>query len=1064
MPEHNPIIDHPAAPPPWLPQWPDLGAIDKMFSLGIRQYSRRLMFRANAVRLQWTALYLEIDIEQQRARWRQAGDHWRSNCSCGFPGGLCAHAYLAARLFTEVCNGHNWRQQKPPSPTATDAVPPPAGTDVALPPPRRQAPPARHHGKIDAEQFLEVELDFHHSGTDVAVRFYANSNGQRRLLRLQALLNEGLRVRKHTMPPRRWPAMDQEFLRWLVETLQQKPGALNVNMQMLKLSTANFQHWCDRWHDYPQRFIERSSQKAYHAGGEAKAHLEFHLRPVEDSIEIAAMIIAPDGKVYDFPTIFSMLAEGKKNIVIDGQLLSFTPPVPWELLLEVFSKKAPRMRRQHICEHLPHLLYGRLDLVKGPVIRHRQVKGKIRFEAKPDGADILLTITVNKMPLPLDGNATATALRRHGRCYEVVTQSSDELPTVRRLLAPLPLQQVDANKSLYRLAGSRENMLQLVELWRQLPAEVEHFAEPQLAALLQGATAPKAEVFLHSDANLHRAHLQWRVGDEVVAHAEMLQAMRSEHGVYRTRAGNWLHVDADQAKQQLSDMQGLGFDMAGRQLLQAPQARQLARQVSASTTAMVAESSRSLAQRLLSEPEPQLWPIPPALQRILRPYQLLGAEFMIDRCVHKVGAILADDMGLGKTLQVLTTFAAAVAAGETAPALVICPASVVAVWLDQVRQFCPELNAVAYRGDAELRRNLLLQPSVNLFVTNYALVRNDIEFLLNHEFSFVAVDEAQYIKNPASQVSVAIKRLRTDRPLALTGTPLENQLLDLWSLADFVAPGLFGNKEEFSERYDNIQGRQLLRTRLAPLLLRRSKHQVAPELPPRTEETLEIALEPLQQRFYDMVLAEARQNMHQHGAIDILAALTRLRQVCCHPQLVDENAPLQASAKVEVLRAMLEEVLGEGHSALVFSQFANMIRLLEKLLTAAGIPVLTLTGDTPMAEREQLVQKFQSSEQPYVFLISLKAGGTGLTLTNASYVFLYDPWWNPAVEQQAIDRTHRIGQVNPVFVYRLVSSGTVEEKVRQLQQEKAQLFQSMLDGEIDTPQRLSASDLQALLN
>ena len=461
---------------------------------------------------------------------------------------------------------------------------------------------------------------------------------------------------------------------------------------------------------------------------------------------------------------------------------------------------------------------------------------------------------------------------------------------------------------------------------------------------------------------------------------------------------------------------------------------------------------------------------------MLRVYQKQGFDFLFDRAAHGVGAVLADDMGLGKTLQILALLTARMrghAAGQTPPAtpssdvraLVICPASVVAVWLQEAEKFCPWLRCAAFAGPAEQRTAVLNRTDWDVLVTNYALIRQDADKFASRDFAFIVLDEAQQIKNPAAQITRVVKQLRTACPIALTGTPLENRLLDLWSIIDFLNPGFLGSEKTFLARYEQPQRARELARQVRPIILRRTKEAVAPELPLRTEETLKIELTEPQREIYDLELMRARQILREKGPVEILAALTRLRQLCCHPQLVLKQQSHAGSAKLDTLREMVVEVLEEGHSMLVFSQFASMLELIREDEGVREMPSFMITGRTPAAKRAQLVRQFNESAEPQLFLLSLKAAGTGLTLTKADYVFLFDPWWNPAVERQAIDRTHRIGQEKPVIAYRLVAADTVEEKVQALQKEKEQLFaEVMADSEhAALPQRLDMADIKSLL-
>ena len=468
-------------------------------------------------------------------------------------------------------------------------------------------------------------------------------------------------------------------------------------------------------------------------------------------------------------------------------------------------------------------------------------------------------------------------------------------------------------------------------------------------------------------------------------------------------------------------------------------------------------------------------PLPASVAAELRPYQKEGFDFLCHLSRLRLGGILADDMGLGKTLQTLAWLAWLREQDGPAhkPSLVICPASVLHNWRREANRFTPHLQVLVLESGAA-RHNLRKQiPQHDLIVTNYALLRRDLEALQKFAFHAVILDEAQFIKNPAAQVTQSVKQLKADHLLALTGTPLENRLLDLWSIVDFVQPGYLGNQEHFSQTYeprgDGVESaqriaRRRLSAKLRPLMLRRLKQRVAKDLPDRIEERRDCQLGDDQRKLYLAELRRSREQVFQvvsdrglnQSKIHVLAALTRLRQICCHPQLVGNDA---ASGKTDTLFELLEPLLTEGQKVLVFSQFVQVLKLLEAECQQRQIKTFLLTGQTK--QRQEVVSAFQAEPGAAVFLLSLRAAGTGLNLTNASYVVLYDPWWNPAVEAQAIDRSHRIGQVNTVNAYRLIAPGTVEEKIWELQQSKAQTIADVL-GEEGFARSLSKTDLEYL--
>ncbi len=459
----------------------------------------------------------------------------------------------------------------------------------------------------------------------------------------------------------------------------------------------------------------------------------------------------------------------------------------------------------------------------------------------------------------------------------------------------------------------------------------------------------------------------------------------------------------------------------------------------------------------------------------LRPYQREGLGWLRFLEDFGFGGCLADDMGLGKTVQVLALFELRRHEERARlPSLVVVPASLVHNWVYEAARFTPGLEALAYSGPGrrvwagELARH-------DLVVTTYGTLRRDIEELAEIQFDYVVLDEAQAIKNVASQTAKACRRLEARHRLALTGTPVENHLGDLWSIFAFLNPGVFGRLpaiEAFAgkTRLDPASLDVLSRA-LRPFILRRTKEAVLDDLPEKTEQVLFCDLGERQEKLYD----ELREHYRLHFAerieqqqgleeskMEVFAALLRLRQAACHPGLIDEARRLEASAKLDVVLSLLEEILAEGHKALVFSQFTSFLAILRHHLDAAGVVYEYLDGRT--RNRQQRVERFQSDDDCPLFLISLKAGGVGLNLTAADYVFLLDPWWNPAVEAQAIDRAHRIGQERPVFAYRLICRGTVEEKILDLQGKKRELADAILAADQSLIRTLTSEDLRWLLS
>ncbi len=472
------------------------------------------------------------------------------------------------------------------------------------------------------------------------------------------------------------------------------------------------------------------------------------------------------------------------------------------------------------------------------------------------------------------------------------------------------------------------------------------------------------------------------------------------------------------------------------------------------------ERLRGFTARLREAAEQASDAVPEGITVSLRPYQREGLRWLNALAAAGVGGVLADDMGLGKTLQLITHLVSLKQSGALAqPALVVVPTSLIPNWQSEVARFAPSLRVITVHGPQRAQA-LDMLGDADIVLTSYALVPRDVVALRRQVFALVVLDEAQQVKNPRTLARRALLTLRAARYVCLTGTPLENHLGELWAQIDLTVPGLLGDEGLFRRHYrvpiekqrdEEVQ--QRLNQRLAPFILRRTKAQVATELPPKTEITRRVVLEGRQRDLYEglrLTLAEElREVIAQrgiaHSGIVVLDALLKLRQVCCDPRLVKLEVArgVRESAKLELLLEMLPALLDEGRKVLLFSQFTGMLKLIAAELDRRRLRYAVLTGDT--RDRAEPVRRFQAGEVP-LFLLSLKAGGVGLNLTAADTVIHYDPWWNPAAEAQASDRAHRIGQDKPVFVYRLITTGTVEERIEEMKERKAELAAAVLDG------------------
>lgn len=486
----------------------------------------------------------------------------------------------------------------------------------------------------------------------------------------------------------------------------------------------------------------------------------------------------------------------------------------------------------------------------------------------------------------------------------------------------------------------------------------------------------------------------------------------------------------------------------------------------------------SLQEKISSFKEIQPIPPPKGLQATLRGYQLQGLAYLNFLREYNFGGILADEMGLGKTVQTLSFIQHVVESGNAGPNLIIVPTSVLPNWEREAKKFVPNLKVLTIYGP---KREALFKeiPSSQLVLTTYALLRRNLEDLEKYEFASIILDEAQNIKNPNTITARSVRRIKADMRLCLSGTPIENNLFELWSLFEFLMPGFLGAQHAFKKgivkpiKDGDDDTLSFLRTRVRPFILRRTKSEVAKDLPPKIENTYFCGLTDEQAELYNMLASKLRNEVLSavdekgiaRSQMSILDALLKLRQICCHPRLLKLDIPNVStnisSGKFDAFKDMVTDIIDEGHRVLVFSQFVQMLHIIRSWLQLNEIPFCYLDGTSK--DRFDQVDRFNNTPEIPIFLISLKAGGTGLNLTSADYVIHYDPWWNPAVEAQATDRTHRIGQTKQVFSYKLICQNTVEEKILQLQETKKGIADSIVPG-AQAWKTISREDLEMLFD
>ena len=595
--------------------------------------------------------------------------------------------------------------------------------------------------------------------------------------------------------------------------------------------------------------------------------------------------------------------------------------------------------------------------------------------------------------------------------------------------------------------------------WIQsMPSEIQLVPDEELDTLVDGRPAGRYALAIENEegsdwfnVKLNPEFLDTRLSDQ---ERELIMKARGSFAYLPGKGWSRFELEVANRSQDLMDSLGLQFDEA-KSGGHAIHTLQLADAKLEDTSFEQLKDTVRKRSKELSAKTPTN--VPKGIRSQLRPYQVEGFQFLAFLSRNRFGGVLADDMGLGKTLQTLawlTWLKLSRPAKEPFHCLVVCPKSVMHVWKQEVEIHTTKLSIGLFDPDRVF--NATWQAAdIDILVANYSQLRIRKDFFLNQNWTVTILDEAQYIKNPISQTARAARNLKSEHRIALTGTPVENRAMDLWSIFAYAMPGLLGSKTSFSKQYkeNDSQTPARLANRVRHFMIRRSKKQVATDLPERIEESLICQMEGEQRDLYmaELKLAQRKVlNLEPGSAFEkerfnILASLLRLRQICCHPSLIDRAYAKVRSAKLEALLDHVSELQDEGHKVLIFSQFVEMLNIISGALKESKCSHLMLTGKTK--NREELVDQFQNDDTQTAFLLSLRAAGSGLNLTAASYVILYDPWWNPAVEAQAIDRTHRIGQKDTVNAYRLVTKDSIEQKIQSLQYKKEALANEIVREE-----------------
>ncbi|MCJ8330241.1 MAG: DEAD/DEAH box helicase [Lentisphaeria bacterium] len=886
---------------------------------------------------------------------------------------------------------------------------------------------------------LRVYIEFGDAVSQVS--FTEEDEDDERQVSIQYVYNLSVKAKKGTLQD--FSEHDEQILKQFFKDLA-KPKILMANPPFLKLPTSDVKKMVKRWDDVPDRFIEKRSGKTIHENL-AKAKLFFELEFLGEQSSLSAIVEAPDGKRKFWMQVKDSFSSVGNEILIDRELLNLDLTVPAELLNKVFAKQNPKLPSKLLAEHLPALLDNRLDLLRGPAVTHEKSSDKLQLRIDEDGANIRIqALNANSVINDLDANKLFQ-FRLEGERFIVKDLRSPEMEAMTHFLDSLPGTYQDGEM---RIQGLTKNIMALHKALKKVPNSLDLRICKELKGLLKRESIDSNLV-----VNDHSSWIEFQSNFSVKGQgidASSLRNVSKDQSVIRTRDGSWFIID----EASLTRAQNILDETLNEKSIKksASTASTMIDKLEALQDGDFSETVAALKARLKSDDQ-RILQIDESIDSILREYQKDGVSFLSDAWKYRVGALLADDMGLGKTLQVMAVLHA-IKKVDDKKALIVCPASVLSVWKKEAEKFFTDLKVQIVRGEKD-KRDDLYDSKCDLIVVSYATARNDIESLSLLDFSAVILDEAQQIKNPTSQIAKAVKLLNSDWRLAMTGTPVENRLRDLWSIMDFLNPGFLGSLDEF----DEFSGVQNLKESIKPFTLRRRKKDVAKDLPERIEESVMIDMDSGQASAYQQLKRELKANLK--GNMDIFAAITRLRQFCCHPQLISQHEI--ASAKTDYLMMMLKELNDAGHSVLVFSQFSSFFEEIDDLLKEAELKTFKITGKTPVDKRGQIVDDFSESDAS-VFLLSLQAAGTGLTLTKADYVILYDPWWNPAVENQAIDRTHRIGQDKTVMAYRLIVRDSIEEKVQEIKAEKQALFDEIVNDEEFMAKNMTRDELISLLD
>ena len=1047
--------------PVWLDKWPTELEMAQLYSPNLRSAAIGFFTHAKDASIEWTPFSLRGVFDGQHCSFRLSENGWIPRCTCGYVKPHCIHTYMLHLMLKRVCREEGWSlpgQEKPGVFMEKAETPPRREYDVI----EQKAPKKK---VVDTSKKLEVEADFKYNPCNVVIRFYVKSNGLRELTDLCWIRDYAVELSRG-VNPQNWSEGDQAFLQWVLPILR-KCTLQELMGKNLVLTKEAFHKWTDKWGDVQGRIFDRDTQQAINE--------KMFLTPVRMQIELyrskrgivgTCAFYLEDGRKFFLHDLVPMILDDPTGYYIATKLKGFKPPISWDALTENFGRGRLDLTEADVLKRLPHIIEHHLETIaEGPYVSvtHIDASSVMVFASIDDRGHFAVSLRGKS-----SGHVLQNGIYSRGSGFEVVLVENRSLEKTQALLKKHGAKQDSNDSNRFLWQANAENAAALAEFWDALPPNIERRYSSEVKGLLSGETnALELIVSLQEKGRLVQADARCQCKGFDIAPDDLAEAFSAQRSVVRAKDGRWFRLAPSALADFIAQLRTDGLE-SGHLLMLPTKAADFA--AKRNKFMKLENTSLPLIEKLAQRKSLDI-PKPPAeLEDVLRSYQKEAVAFLAERSRCGVGSILADDMGLGKTLETLALLEcwrlALKGQGGELRALVVAPASVLDVWRREVARYCPNMPCTIIHGAKAERDRLIEKNASGLLVTSYSLVRNDVKILSEQKFDFLVLDEAQNIKNPEAQVTNCVNALNAECRIALTGTPLENALSDVCSILEFVNPKSLGPIHNYNG-FPMIS-EEMVRRWLKLVMLRRTKEMVDVELPSRTEETITLEM-PLEVRqAYNAELEMSRNRANGGGMAQVLAEITRMRRFCCSPELVrtpeTQYAAVQ-SVKMDFLLERCQELIASGHSVLVFSQFTSLLEQIRRRLSEAAVAHFVLTGDTPVDKRGEIAQQFNDSESASVFLLSLKAAGTGLTLTRADYVFLFDPWWNPSVENQAIDRTHRLGQSKPVFAYKLVLAGSIEENVMRITEEKRQLFADVIDGAAgDTSAApFSEAELRALL-